>query len=134
MKLARQTRSQVAWVLYFSILLSSLLCAIGHGQMAGLQLSGLGDAAWCASDSSGAAFSSQHGAGHDSNDAAMPAGADCMVTSLFCATLLAAFFGLLALLAGEAARPLPRQPIPLLPKQRWPLVNPRASPASLPVL
>ncbi|MGE7991014.1 DUF2946 family protein [Pseudomonas sp. NPDC089554] len=134
MKLARQTRSQVAWVLYFSILLSSLLCAVGHGQMAGLQLSGLGDAAWCATDSSGAASSSHHGGSHDSGDMAMPSGADCMITSLFSATLLAALFGLLALLAGETTRPLPRQPAPPLPKQRWPLVNPRASPALLPAL
>lgn len=45
MKLAHHTRSQVAWVLYFSILFGSLLCAMGHGQMAGLRLAGMDDAA-----------------------------------------------------------------------------------------
>ena len=47
MKLARHTRSQVAWVQDFSILFGSLLCAMGHGQMAGLRLAGLDDASWC---------------------------------------------------------------------------------------
>lgn len=53
MKLAHHTRSHVAWVLYFSILFGSLLCAMGHGQMAGLRLAGMDDAAWCTADSSG---------------------------------------------------------------------------------
>lgn len=39
MKLASREKSMIAWVLYFSILFGSLLCAMGHGQMAGLRLS-----------------------------------------------------------------------------------------------
>ena len=46
MKLARKDRSLTAWVLYFSILFSAFVCAISHGQMAGLQLSGL-DGQYC---------------------------------------------------------------------------------------
>ncbi|MDH0648628.1 hypothetical protein N5D48_17180 [Pseudomonas sp. GD03858] len=126
MKLARHTRSHVAWLLYFSILFGSLLCAIGHGQMAGLRLAGLDDAAWCAADASGVFKGDQ-----DATDPVLPAGSDCVIASLFSASLLAVFFGLLAVLAGESSKPLPRQPAPRLPKQRWPLVNPRASPASL---
>lgn len=126
MKLAHHTRSQVAWVLYFSILFGSLLCAMGHGQMAGLRLAGMDDAAWCAADSSGMVQGEQ-----DFSDPSLPAGGDCVIASLFSATLLAVFFGLLTLLTGEPGSPLPNQPPPRLPKQRWPLVNPRASPASL---
>jgi hypothetical protein len=129
LNLARPEKALVAWMLYFSILFGSLLCAMGHGQMAGLRLSGLDDAAWCAADSSGAFKGDQ-----DITDPVPSTGADCVITSLFCASLLAAFFGLLALLAGESRTPLPRQPPPRLPKHRWPLVNPRASPAPLPVL
>ncbi|WP_409281663.1 DUF2946 family protein [Pseudomonas defluvii] len=126
MKLARHTRSHVAWVLYFSILFGSLLCAMGHGQMAGLRLAGMDDAAWCTADSSGLVKGEQ-----DLADPILPAGGDCVIASLFSATLLAIFFGLLTLLAGDLGSPLPSQPTPRLPKQRWPLVNPRASPASL---
>ncbi|QXH33750.1 DUF2946 family protein [Pseudomonas muyukensis] len=126
MTLARHTRSQVAWVLYFSILFGALLCAMGHGQMAGLRLAGLDDAAWCAADSSGVFKGDQ-----DLSDPVLPASGDCVIASLFNATLLAVFFGLLALLSLEPSQPLPRQPAPRLPKQRWPLVNPRASPAAL---
>ncbi|HGM5579920.1 TPA: DUF2946 family protein [Pseudomonas putida] len=129
MTLARHTRSKVAWMLYFSILFGSLLCAMSHGQMAGLRLAGLTDAAWCAADSSGVSKGDQ-----DLNDPGLPAGGDCVIASLFSATLLAVFFSLLALLVGTSNVPLPRQPAPRLPKQRWPLVNPRASPAALPVL
>ena len=129
MTLARHRRAHVAWLLYFSILFSALLCAMGHGQMAGLRLSGVDDAAWCAADSSGVLKTDQ-----GITDPILPTGSDCVVASLFSATLLAVFFGLLALLARASNVPLPRQPAPRLPKHRWPLVNPRASPAALPVL
>lgn len=127
MKLARHTRSNVAWVLYFSILFGSLLCAMGHGQVAGLRLAGLDDAAWCTADASGVIKGKQ-----DNTDPMLPTGGDCVIASLFSATLLAVFFGLLTLLAGLSGSPLPSQPTPRPPKQRWPRVNPRASPASLP--
>lgn len=126
MMLARHQKAHVAWLLYFSILFGSLLCAMGHGQMAGLRLAGLDDAAWCSADSSGVFKVDQ-----DTTDPVLSAGGDCVIASLFSATLLAVFFGLLALLARESSKPLPKQPTPRLPKQRWPLVNPRASPALL---
>ena len=57
MKLARKDRSLTAWVLYFSILFSAFVCAISHGQMAGMQLSGL-DGQYCS-------FEGNFGAGAD---------------------------------------------------------------------
>lgn len=129
MTLARPHKSLIAWALYFSVLLSSVLCAIGHGQMAGLQLSGL-DGAFCS-------VSNDHGVHTNLDDAggmpmSMTGDTGCAVTSLFSAIILAAFFGLLGLLAGEAVRPLPVLDISRSPRHRWPLINPRASPALLP--
>ncbi|MDY0894877.1 hypothetical protein SOM46_07910 [Pseudomonas fluorescens] len=54
MKLASREKSMIAWVLYFSVLFGSLLCAMGHGQMAGLRLSGLDDGLFCSTDGSAA--------------------------------------------------------------------------------
>lgn len=119
MKLARHHQSLCAWMLYFSVLFAALACAIGHGQMAGLQLSGLGGALCAESTSGGQAI--------DLHSPAL-APADCALASLFSATLLAALFGLLGL--------LPRQRLPIVicaslsrhVRQRWPSANPRASP------
>ncbi|AHL34818.1 MULTISPECIES: DUF2946 family protein [Pseudomonas] len=127
MKLASREKSMIAWVLYFSILFGSLLCAMGHGQMAGLRLSGLDGGLFCSTDG-GAIFEGLQ----DVPAPSLPVVADCVIASLFGAILLAAFFGLLALLAGEPTKPLPAQPTRCLPRQRWPLINPRASPALLP--
>lgn len=41
MKIARNERSLVVWILYGCILFSAFTCAISHGQMAGSQLAGL---------------------------------------------------------------------------------------------
>jgi hypothetical protein len=108
MKLTHRARLQVACVLYFGILFGSLLCAIGHGQVPDRRLSHA-DAAWCAVDGGGVFMEEPAGA-----DLPLSSATGCVITSLFCASLLAVFFGLLARLAGEAS-------------------NPRASPARLPV-
>lgn len=129
MKLARNEKSLIAWALYFSVLFGSLMCAMGHGQMAAMHMSDLDTAHFCSIDSGGV-LKSEHG----TSDTMLPASSDCVIASLFCASLLAAFFGLLALLAGESVKPLPRQAVPRSPRERWPLINPRASPSSLPVL
>ncbi|KAA0980477.1 DUF2946 domain-containing protein [Pseudomonas sp. ANT_H12B] len=42
MKLARTDRSLIAWMLYCCVLFNVFACSIGHGQMVGLQLNGLG--------------------------------------------------------------------------------------------
>lgn len=136
MNLARKRKSLIAWALYFSVLLSALLCAIGHGQMAGLQLSGLDGGFY--GESCSVSSSSAHGHTDLDGSGSMPMnmtdGSGCALSSLFSAIILAALFGLLGLLAGEAVRPLPTLNLSRSPRHRWPLINPRASPASLPVL
>ncbi|MEX6504106.1 DUF2946 domain-containing protein [Pseudomonas zhanjiangensis] len=125
MKMARTDRSLIAWILYFSVLFSALACSIGHGQMAGLQLSGL-DGQYCS-------FEGNVGAGADLSGSGIAAvnpatGSGCSLCSTFGALILAAFFGLLGLL--EVARQrfaLPSfAPRPL--RYQWPSANPRASP------
>ena len=126
----RQERALTAWVLYFSILFGALACAIGHGQLAAQQLSGLGDA-WCSvhADSAGSAGS----AATPGSDSALPSGgSSCALSSSFSASILAAFFGLLGLLAVARAPALPRLQPRTSRRLRWPTVNPRASPAPLP--
>jgi len=44
MKFTRADRSLIAWTLYFSVLFNLFACGIGHGQMMGLQLNGIGGA------------------------------------------------------------------------------------------
>lgn len=122
----RQERALTAWVLYFSILFGALACAIGHGQLAAQQLSGLGDA-WCSvhADSPGSPTAL-------GSDSALPSGSSCALSSSFSAIILAAFFGLLGLLAVARAPALPRLQPRTSRRLRWPTVNPRASPAPLP--
>lgn len=125
MKLARKDRSLTAWVLYFSILFSAFVCAISHGQMAGMQLSGL-DGQYCS-------FEGNFGAGADLDGSGIVApnpatGSNCALASLFSASILAAFFGLLALLAVERSWSASALHLPRISRYRWPPANPRASP------
>ncbi|WP_349970048.1 DUF2946 family protein [Pseudomonas caspiana] len=129
MKFALSKRSLVAWILYGSILFSAFSCAIGHGQMAGLQLAGL-DGEYCS-------FDGDFGA--DLDDFSLAAttftpGTICALVSLFNALILAVFFGLWGLLTLDQARPLFRLPLSRSNRYRWPPANPRASPVLLPLL
>jgi hypothetical protein len=49
MKLARTERSLLAWMLYCCVLFNVFACSIGHGQMVGMQLNGIGGQ-FCAVD------------------------------------------------------------------------------------
>lgn len=114
-------------MLYCSILLSAWLCATGHGQMAGMQLSGLNGQFCSVHDNGGASDLTDH----TSTLMATSMGDGCALSSLFSAVLLAALFGLFALLAGESPRALPPLHAQRSPRDRWPLANPRASPHAL---
>jgi hypothetical protein len=118
-------RRLLAWMLYFSVLFSALACSIGHGQMAGLQLSGL-DGQFCS-------FAGNFGAGADLSDSGVVAlnpatGSGCSLSSTFSAIILAAFFGLLGLLVASRAPLAAVFFIPRPVRYLWPSANPRASP------
>jgi len=125
MKLARTDRSLIAWMLYFSVLFGAFACSIGHGQMAGLQLSGL-DGQYCS-------FEGNFGAGADLTGSGIvppnPAtGSGCSLCSTFSAIILAALFGLLGLLDSSRRR-LTAPTVAARPvRYLWPSANPRASP------
>ncbi len=124
MKIARQDRSLIAWVLYASILFAMLACAIHHGQGAGLQLSGLGGE-----------FCSLHG---DTTDASTVVPADALMSTVQCPLCSAAVMGL-ALLFALAWLPRAKRALRLArapqgkapPRFVWPSANPRASPVFL---
>jgi len=49
MKFTRSDRSLLAWMLYCCVLFNVFACSIGHGQMVGIQLNGIGGQ-FCAID------------------------------------------------------------------------------------
>lgn len=124
MNSARSHRSLIAWTLYVCVLFSAFACSIGHGQMTGLQLSGLGGA-YCA-------VAGQAGASAD-DGLAMPAagipgsGAECALCALFglSLALLLCRFGLRRAHRSRLPRELRRK---ASPRYTWPAANPRASP------
>lgn len=125
MQPTRTDRSLIAWILYFSVLFGALACAIGHGQMAGLQLSGL-DGQYCS-------FEGNFGAGADLTGSGIAAvnpatGSGCALCSSFGALILAALFGLLGLLAPSRAPLVPPPQAGTAVRFLWPSANPRASP------
>lgn len=122
MKLSRKHRSLIAWVLYFSVLLSALHCSIGHGQMAGFALAGVAGL-FCSAE--GHAGPTLDGDVEDSLD--VPAFANCPICSSIVLVDLALLFALSTWL-----RPLRRWRRSLRqrgkapPRQHWPPANPRA--------
>nr|WP_298135873.1 DUF2946 domain-containing protein [uncultured Pseudomonas sp.] len=126
MNLTRPNRPLLAWMLYFSVLLSALACSIGHGQMAGMQLSGL-DGSYCGGALGGALNGDLTGSGVPTANPAT--GFACSLCSSFVGLALAAFFGLLGLLPMRQPRLSPRPGRVGLPvRYLWPSANPRASP------
>lgn len=126
MKIARNDRVLLAWVLYFSVLFSAFACSIGHGQITGLQLSGV-DGAYCSALGNA-------GSGFDLDGSGVPlinpnGGFGCSMCSTFVALALAAFFGLLGLfMAGRQLTIKPRRLFGSPVRYLWPSANPRASP------
>ena len=125
MKLTRTDRRLLAWMLYFSVLFSAFACSIGHGQMAGMQLSGL-SSQYCS-------FDGNFGAGADLDGSGVVAlnpatGSGCSLTSLFSAIIIAALFGLLGLLVASRAPLAVFAFIPRPVRYLWPSASPRAPP------
>ncbi|SEJ45400.1 Protein of unknown function [Azotobacter beijerinckii] len=121
---ARNHRSLIAWMLYFSILLSTLHCSIGHGQSAGFSLAGVGGLFCSAMGHAGPTLDG------DLGDPA-PDGTPAFVSCPLCSVLALVDLALLFVL-GTWLRP-PRQWCRRLapcgkapPRQHWPPANPRA--------
>lgn len=119
----RHHRSLIAWMLYGCLLFNLLACGIHHGQMSGLQLSGLGGQ-FCSDDA-------PHSAGLDGD---LGDSATSVWSSLFSCPLCASITLSLALLFGLTWLLRPgRTPLSAReddsqshPRYAWPPANPRA--------
>ncbi len=125
MKIARQTRSLTAWMLYASVLFSVFVCGIHHGQMSGLSLSGLNGGFCSVSD---------NGPGIDANGSEQQTPhleqVSCPLCSSFSAAVaLNADAWMLDYVPGTTVAPIvERSWAQPPPRYSWPSLNPRASP------
>lgn len=125
MKFARADRSLLAWTLYGCVLFNLLACAIGHGQMAGLLLGGLGGAFCSAAGNAGPELDSGFADGSDSQ-LSLPF--SCPLCSA-AALGFVLFFGLSWLPRHTGLPRLRRERrSKASPRYSWPSANPRASP------
>jgi hypothetical protein len=125
MKLSHYNHSLIAWLLAASLLFSLLACGIAHGQLSGLQLSGIGGQ-FC-SISSGAPQALGDDPGSPSGSA-WSASFSCPL----CAGVALSVLALRALswlsLTGRATLSSGASRSALPPRFFWPAASPRAPP------
>ncbi|MBM7062866.1 DUF2946 domain-containing protein [Pseudomonas sp. UL073] len=130
MNIDRRRHSLTAWMLYFSVLFSVLACGLGHGQMLGLQLNGVGGQ-FCSIDNK-----AQPSFDLSGSKLAGTGQSDSQLSGTFSCPLCGSVVLAMALLFGlfwpriAAAVPLLRRELrsKLPPRYSWPSANPRASP------
>lgn len=126
MKLSRPDRSLIVWTLYFCVLMNLFACGLGHGQMMGQQLNGIGGA-FCGVDGKPAPLPDKGlGAPSSSNIS------NYFACPVYNAVTVALVFliGLAWVLGlGQAPRPAHERRNKAPPRYSWPSANPRASPA-----
>ncbi|MCF5052034.1 DUF2946 domain-containing protein [Pseudomonas syringae] len=126
MKSSPSDRSLIVWTLYFCVLMNLFVCGLGHGQMMGQQLNGIGGA-FCSVDGQQAPVSDKGlGSSSSSNISyyfSCPVGSAVTVALVF----LIGRGWLLGL--GQTPRPAHERRNKAPPRYSWPSANPRASPA-----
>lgn len=132
MKLARDDRSLIAWMLYASVLFSLFACGIHHGQMSGLALSGL-DGGYCGMNSD--AGPSVDMGSSDQKHHSLPSFSCPLCSSTALVVAISSHHWNLDYLPKSAVAPIvARSWAQPPPRYSWPSLNPRASPSQLPVL
>ncbi|WP_349970046.1 DUF2946 domain-containing protein [Pseudomonas caspiana] len=125
MKSSLLNRSLVAWTLYFCVLFNVLACGLGHGQMSGLTLNGIGGE-FCSA--LGNRISTESPDFSDQSPSSWAGSLSCPICSAV--TLSIVFLFCLTWLLRIVQRPRPgrelRSKAP--PRYSWPSANPRASP------
>ncbi|RMT99131.1 hypothetical protein ALP39_02075 [Pseudomonas marginalis pv. marginalis] len=126
MRSSHPDRSLIVWTLYFCVLMNLFVCGLGHGQMMGQQLNGIGGA-FCSVDGKQAPLSDKGlgspSSSNISNYFACPVCAALTVALVF-------LIGLAWLLGlGQPPRPAHERRNKAPPRHAWPSANPRASPA-----
>ncbi|MBZ9783772.1 DUF2946 domain-containing protein [Pseudomonas sp. REP124] len=125
MKLSLSNRSLVAWTLYFCVLFNVFACGLGHGQMLGFELNGIGGQ-FCSSLGSKSPvksgdFTEQSASGWAGNlSCPMCSAVTLSIAFLFCLAWL--------LRVGQQPRPSRELRCKAPPRYSWPSANPRASP------
>jgi len=127
MKLARADRSLIAWMLSGCVLFNVFACSIGHGQMVGMQLNGIGGQ-FCTVDPR-----TQAPAPVNTGDESLPTLSKAFGCPL-CST--GGMGPALNSSLNVAVLPQPPAPPPAVvltadipPRFPWPAANPRAPPA-----
>jgi Protein of unknown function (DUF2946) len=125
MKLTLSDRSLVAWTLYFCVLFNVFACGLGHGQMMGFELNGVGSK-FCSSLDSKNPVQNTDITDQPANDWA--GSLSCPICSAV--TLSIAFLFCLTWLLQVGQRPRPSRELRCKapPRYSWPSANPRASP------
>ena len=126
MKLRPPDRSLIAWTLYFCVLMNLFVCGLGHGQMMGLELNGIGGQ-FCSVEGSQPISDKGLGSPASSNISNYFACPVCNALTVALVFLI----GLAWLLGlGQTPRPAHERRNKAPPRYSWPSANPRASPAS----
>lgn len=120
-------RPHIAWTLYFCVLFNVFVCGLGHGQMAALEITGVGGQFCHALGESASTL------GDDSSDQTGPSTMGAFVCPLCSAVSLG--LGLLFCLAWllldrRRARLKIERRSKAPPRCSWPPLNPRAPPLS----
>lgn len=125
MKLRPPDRSLIAWTLYFCVLMNLFVCGLGHGQMMGLELNGIGGQ-FCSVEGSQPISDKGLGSPASSNISNYFACPVCnaLTVALVFLVGLAWLLGL-----GQTPRPAHERRNKAPPRYSWPSANPRASPA-----
>jgi hypothetical protein len=125
MKLRPPDRSLIAWTLYFCVLMNLFVCGLGHGQMMGLELNGIGGQ-FCSVEGSQPISDKGLGSTASSNISNYFACPVCNALTVALVFLI----GLAWLLGlGQTPRPAHERRNKAPPRDSWPSANPRASPA-----
>ncbi|MBD9460877.1 DUF2946 domain-containing protein [Pseudomonas sp. PDM05] len=125
MKLRPSDRSLIAWTLYFCVLMNLFVCGLGHGQMMGLELNGIGGQ-FCSVEGSQPISDKGLGSTASSNISNYFACPVCNALTVALVFLI----GLAWLLGlGQTPRPAHERRNKAPPRDSWPSANPRASPA-----
>ncbi|CAD5109797.1 DUF2946 domain-containing protein [Zestomonas carbonaria] len=114
-----------AWVLYFSVLFGVLACGLGHGQMLGLQLNGIGGA-FCSIDNKAQPSIDLAAGGQSDSQPSVPFNCPLCGSIVLGVALLFCLFWLR--LASSTPRLRREQRSKAPPRYSWPSANPRASP------
>jgi hypothetical protein len=126
MKISRDDRSMIAWVLYFSVLFSLFGCGIHHGQMSGLALSGL-NSGFCSEAGEGGTSVNLGGSDQTGQTAAQLGCSLCSSSGV--AVAINSDGWALDYIPVLAAAPINAQNWPQPPpRYLWPSLNPRAPP------